>query len=70
MIDTKTQEYLRRNVLLARSIGVRAGVESILSRLEKTKLPPLWLITALGEALDRMQEIPKELAAHRDEVAL
>lgn len=61
-------EYLRRNLLVAKSYGIAANASSALSRLEAQSRPPKWLISALTGIINRNLEIPRELAAHRDEL--
>lgn len=61
-------EYLRRNLLVAKSIGITANVGVALKRLEEQSMPPKWLIGLLKGIVDRNLLIPRELAAHRDEI--
>ena len=63
-------EYLRRNLQHARSIGVCADLKVAIDRLVKCKHPPKWLMRRLVDALGRASELPRELAAHRNEVKL
>jgi hypothetical protein len=64
---TGIEEYLRRNSTVAKSVGVCSGIAAILRRLNATKRPPKWLIAALDNELIRANELPTELAVHRDE---
>ena len=61
-------EYLRRNLLVCQAVGVRAGLTTILHRVEKSRGFPKWIRQALKAELERMDGIPDELAKHRDEV--
>ena len=62
------EEYFRRNLLVAQALGARAGVAKGKERVMRLKHPPQWLITLFDGVLDRLEPLPRELAAHRDEV--
>ena len=60
-------EYLRRNKLVAKSIGAKANIEHILKHLEQIKNRPQWLVDELEGVLWRIEPLSSELAKHRDE---
>lgn len=57
-------EYLRRNLLVARAIGARAGVETIRNRLGRRA--PKWLREQLDAIETRVEPLPTDLARWRD----
>lgn len=59
-------EYLRRNLIVAKAIGAKAGVSKSLKRLEQMSRPPKWLVESLAGVLKRQDCIPEELAKWRD----
>jgi hypothetical protein len=62
-------EYLRRNLIVAKAIGAKAGVSKSLKRLEQMSRAPQWLVTSLRGVLERQDPIPEELAKWRDAAA-
>ncbi len=64
---TDNTEYLRRNLVAAKAMGVRAGLKCISDRLHENKNSPLWLLTIVGNELAKTNDICAELARHRDE---
>jgi hypothetical protein len=66
----QVDEYLRRNLQHARSTGVCADISAIITRVEKRKTSPRWLVLKLFEVLRKAQPLPHELANHRDEIKL
>jgi hypothetical protein len=60
------EEYLRRNLIHASSIGVRANVASALVRLRKTKRPAKWLVELLDRTLVRAEKVHPEVAKWRN----
>lgn len=63
-----TDEYLRRNLLHAQAVGVYFGIVSIISRLNKTKRRPQWLVDTLIHEGHKLSLVCNEMANHRDEV--
>lgn len=63
-----TNEYLRRNLIHAASVGVVAGLQHIRARAGKSKRAPKWLFRSLELALVRAELARGELARHRNEV--
>lgn len=61
----KHEEYLRRNLMLAKAIGAQAAARVALERLGKMKRPPKWIVEAFAAVKVRMDPLPKELAAYR-----
>jgi hypothetical protein len=61
-------EYLRRNLIHAKSVGIGAGLKSSISRLENNKNSPKWLINTLKGLHERSLPVASECAKHRDEV--
>lgn len=59
-------EYLRRNLVVAKACGARAGVSKSLKRLEQMSRPPKWLIQSLRGVLERCEPLPSELAKWRN----
>lgn len=68
MPKIKQDEYLRRNILLCKSIGVITEAESVLCRLNSMRNPPKWLIKCMNEIIKRAEPVRKEMAYHRGEV--
>jgi hypothetical protein len=62
------QEYLRRNLLHASSVGVVAGLESAINRLRELKRCPRWLFLKLSTEHVKACAIATEMAKHRDEI--
>lgn len=60
------EEYLRRNLIHAGSIGVRAGISNAVDRLKTTKRPPKWLVAQLEGLSDRAERASSELAKWRN----
>lgn len=65
----RTDEYLRRNLLHAKAVGAVSLAESIVRRLHRRSRIPIWLALQLAELQLRIEALPPELAAHRDEVS-
>ena len=63
MID----EYLRRNLIHCKAVGVSAGLAECIRHLQTVKHPPKWLVTILNCEWRKMGDIANELAAHRNE---
>lgn len=61
-------EYLRRNLLVAKSIGINSNAKAAMARVRTLKRQPAWLVKYLQGILDRAEPLPKELAAYRDSV--
>ena len=64
---TTRDEYRRRNLIHAASVGMKANAEAALDRLYDHAHPPLWLMDLLQGIVDRGERVCPELAAHRDE---
>jgi len=67
---TEENEYLRRNVILASSIGMKANAQAALKRLDSLSRQPMWLVRLLEGIVERGERVCPELVAHRDEVSL
>lgn len=63
-----TEEYLRRNLIHAKAVGVRAGLYEALRRLNGTRRPPKWLTKLLSAEYLKANAVAEEVAKHRDEV--
>lgn len=63
------EEYLRRNLIHAGSIGVRAGISNAVDRLRTQKRPPKWLVAQLDGLLERAERSSGELAKWRNSAA-
>ncbi len=60
-------EYLRRNLLVAKSHGAQAGVRSMRERLqERIVNAPQWMMEKLDEIESRLKALPAELAVYRN----
>lgn len=59
-------EYIRRNLLLCKAHGAKAGVSVALKRLEMQSRPPQWLVKALRGVLERVDPIPADLVKWRN----
>lgn len=59
-------EYLHRNLIHAKAVGAHANTAAALRRLEMQANPPKWLIKALEEIMQRLQEVHPEVARWRD----
>lgn len=60
------EEYLRRNLAVAKAAGAVAGLDKLRAQLNLTKYQPAWLKKALFEVAKRIEELPPELANWRD----
>lgn len=60
------EEYLRRNLMVAKAYGAKAGVSRSLKRLEQMSRPPKWLVASLRGVLERCDPLPEELAKWRN----
>jgi hypothetical protein len=60
------QEYLRRNLLVAKAASAKVDVSMVLARLESQSRPPQWLVNDLRRILERVDPLPGELARWRD----
>ena len=67
-MDTVDTEYTRRNLLCAKAIGAQAAIRNALEDAEKLKRPPKRLIKRLRDALERLEDVPTDLAQHRNSV--
>ena len=69
MADKQAQtEYLRRNIIASRAVGVRSGLKTAIDRLEKNKNSPQWIINSLRREYVKTDSICTEIAKHRDEI--
>ncbi len=64
---TDMDEYLRRNLLHASSVGMKANAEAALKRLDGLTRQPMWLVRMLEGIVERGERVCPEMAAHRDE---
>ncbi len=60
-------EYLRRNVLHASSLGATAAARVALERLGKMKRPPKWIVDAFKSVQERTEPLSPDLARWRNE---
>ena len=66
--DNYPAEYLRRNLLVAKAVGAISLADSILKRLGAAKRPPKWLVEQTQGIRERLDGLPRELAAYRGEL--
>lgn len=59
------EEYLRRNLLVCKAIGIKTNAEGALKRLNATKRPAKWLVKYFEGIRDRAEALPTDLAAWR-----
>jgi hypothetical protein len=64
----ETNEYLRRNLNVARAVGAESLAQSILDQLGRMKRPPKWLVEKVRGIEERVQPLAAELAAYRNQV--
>lgn len=64
----RMKEYLRRNLLHAKAVGVEWGIRVTITRLSKAKRTPKWLLDGLHRDLRGALDVRHEMARHRDEV--
>ena len=63
-------EYLRRNLLHCKAVGVYYGIKAIFDRLHtkaQTRAAK-WLMKILAAEMAKAEVVHKEMSAHRDEV--
>ena len=63
---THTDEYLRRNLLVAKAIGARSVIPGAAQRLMRMKRPPKWLLEAFAQIDVRLEPLPAALSEYRD----
>lgn len=66
----KMDEYLRRNLLHASSVGANSNSKHALERVLKQKKPAKWLIKSLESIIERTEKVHHEMAKHRDEIEI
>ena len=69
-IPPQTEEYLRRNLLHCKAVGVAAGLRAVRDRLRTLKRKPLLLVGIINRELEKAELMADEMARHRDEVKL
>ena len=62
---TAHAEYLRRNLVVAGSIGASAGCRVILDRLSMQKRAPMWLVRQIEAIKERVDHSTPELCDWR-----
>ena len=62
------EEYLRRNLVHASSVGTLATTRAAIKRVKNLKRPQKWLVKFLEAIHRRAEPLPEELAKHRDEI--
>ena len=60
------EEYLRRNLIHAKSVGAQAGVRVAIERLSARKDAPKWLLEQLRGVAERLEPVPHEIAEWRN----
>jgi hypothetical protein len=64
----KEKEYLRRNQLHAKSVGVYFGIKAVIDRVENMRRKPKWMLEILNRELIKAHAVRLEMAAHREEM--
>lgn len=64
----KEKEYLRRNELHAKSVGVYFGILAVVERINTMRRKPKWMLEILNRELVKADAVQKEMAAHREEM--
>lgn len=67
-MQAKLDEYLRRNLIHASSVGIAAGADAALKRLATMKRPPKWIVESFTGIAERAAKVHPEVARHRDEL--
>ncbi|MFH2001616.1 MAG: hypothetical protein ABIK28_18170 [Planctomycetota bacterium] len=62
------EEYLRRNLIVCKAVGIQSGLGAAITRLASHSRPPEWLMTILQNEYNKTRDVVSELAAHRNEV--
>lgn len=60
------EEYLRRNLLVAKAYGAASIADSAIAKLSAQKRPAKWLLEALKGISDRVNALPEDMAAWRN----
>jgi len=66
----RVEEYLRRNLIHAASVGAECSAVNALKRVKSWSRPPRWLVASLEIVVERAVKLPAELAIHRDRCSL
>ena len=66
MSDDVRDEYIRRNLQHARSVGANANLAKVIVRLRSANYAPLWLLDELDGIQKRIDGLPNDLAKWRD----
>ena len=61
-------EYLRRNLLVAKACGIRAGARELSRHALGPRRKPCWVQQGANEILARIALLIAELVQYRDEV--
>ena len=67
-MNNNTDEYLRRNILVAKAEGAKAALEAARAQMLKLRKRPVGLLSRVSGALLRIGPCIHELAMHRDEL--
>lgn len=60
------EEYLRRNLVHASSVGALANTRAALARARSVRSMPKWMIEALEGIEERAAKVPQDMAAWRN----
>jgi predicted small secreted protein len=66
MID----EYLRRNLIIAKSVGVCSGIKAVINVLNTRKRKPKKILKILQTISIQSENVNNELIKHRDEIII
>lgn len=60
------EEYIRRNIAIAKACGLKAEVGLMLLRMQNRRRAPKWLLASLAAIEERAKDLPGELVQWRD----
>ncbi len=66
--EKNTEEYLRRNILIAKASGIRNNSKCAIVHLLTLKRQPKWLIEILKKTVEHAECIILELTKNRDQL--
>lgn len=61
------EEYIRRNIVVAKACGLKEEIKVTTQRLRQMRRVPKWLFASLTAMHERAADLPTELAKWRDD---